>query len=198
MALTNYTDLKAAVASYLHRTDLTSQIVDFIRIAEADFDRTLRLNAQLTNAALSCSAVATALPTDWLQTKQATVAVGGLNQVLLPSDEEQVRQYTTAGTPKYYAISGGYFLIGPPPSTTYTVSHTYYAAIPALATNSTNWLLTAYPDMYLWRTILEGAKYTRDQDLVLMAGTEYQRILADAITRDQNKATGVAPTIRLG
>ena len=52
MALTNYTTLKAAIANFLARDDLTSEIDDFIDLTEADFNRRLRIRAMETvNAA---------------------------------------------------------------------------------------------------------------------------------------------------
>ena len=44
MALANYSDLQASVASFLHRDDLTSEIPDFIKLAEAD----LQVRAKLS------------------------------------------------------------------------------------------------------------------------------------------------------
>ena len=44
MALTNYTELKASIANWLNRTDLTTEISeDFITLAEADFNAKLRV-----------------------------------------------------------------------------------------------------------------------------------------------------------
>ena len=42
MALTTYTELKAAIADWLNRSDLTSQIPDFITLAEAEMAWTNR------------------------------------------------------------------------------------------------------------------------------------------------------------
>jgi hypothetical protein len=47
MALTNYADLKAAIATRLHRVDLTSQIVDYIDIAEKRICRELHVTSML-------------------------------------------------------------------------------------------------------------------------------------------------------
>ena len=44
MALTTYAELKAAIASWLPRSDLTTPIPDFIYLAEKDIEQRLRLN----------------------------------------------------------------------------------------------------------------------------------------------------------
>ena len=43
MALGNYTELQASIADFLNRSDLTLVIPDFITMAEADMNRTLRI-----------------------------------------------------------------------------------------------------------------------------------------------------------
>ena len=43
MSLSNYADLKAAVATWVNREDLTTTIPDFIRLAEARVYRLLRV-----------------------------------------------------------------------------------------------------------------------------------------------------------
>ena len=42
MALTNYTGLKASIADFINRDDLTSVIPDFISLAEAQINRDIR------------------------------------------------------------------------------------------------------------------------------------------------------------
>ncbi len=50
MAYTNFTDLKASVANYLGRSDLTSVIPDFISFAELHMARDLRTRQMLQSA----------------------------------------------------------------------------------------------------------------------------------------------------
>ena len=42
MALATYSDLKASIADFLNRDDLTAVIPDFIKLAEAQFKREIR------------------------------------------------------------------------------------------------------------------------------------------------------------
>ena len=50
MSYTNYTDLQASVAGYLGRSDLTTEIPDFIRFAELRLGRELRTRQMLNSA----------------------------------------------------------------------------------------------------------------------------------------------------
>ncbi len=47
MAISTYSDLKTTVANYLARSDLTSQIPDFITFAENRLRRDLRIRQML-------------------------------------------------------------------------------------------------------------------------------------------------------
>ena len=42
MALSTYAELKASVADWLNRSDLTSAITDFVSLAESQMERDLR------------------------------------------------------------------------------------------------------------------------------------------------------------
>ena len=68
MAFTSYTTLKSTIADYLARSDLTSQIPDFITLAENRLRRDLRIRQMLkyvtTNTVAGDGTVA--LPSDFL------------------------------------------------------------------------------------------------------------------------------------
>ena len=55
--ITDYASLQAAVADYLNREDLTTQIQTFIQLAEAKFNRELRVRDMLIRSecpSISC------------------------------------------------------------------------------------------------------------------------------------------------
>ena len=64
MAITNYSTLQAAIADYLNRADLTSQIQNFIQFAEADLNTRLRCREQIVRAEATSSAEFVQLPAD--------------------------------------------------------------------------------------------------------------------------------------
>ncbi len=68
MALTTYTELKASVADWLNRTDLTSVVPDFIALAEAQIERTLRTRQMIVRATASIDTEYSAVPADSLET----------------------------------------------------------------------------------------------------------------------------------
>ena len=68
MALDNFTNLKASIADWLNRSDLTNVIPDFISLAEAQLNRELRHYKQQEKATALIDTQYSATPPDWLQT----------------------------------------------------------------------------------------------------------------------------------
>lgn len=71
MALATYTELKASVANYLNRSDLTSIIPDFISLTEGKLNRDLLLRSSVVRAETTTTS-GTAyynLPSDIIQLK---------------------------------------------------------------------------------------------------------------------------------
>jgi hypothetical protein len=162
MALTNYTDLKASVATWLHRSDLTSEIVDFVTLGEKRLNRKLRL-LQMENSdtvTLSAAADSIAFPTGFLEHID----------LRYDSDDWQPTQHsikdmhkftdTATGRPNYYAVTSLY-QFNRPADEEYSMTATYYKAWD-LATDSTNWLMTNAPDAYLYATLLEAGAFIKD------------------------------------
>jgi len=67
MALSTYTELKASVADWLNRTDLTTIIPDFIALAEAQIERTLRTRQMIVRTTASIDTEYSAVPADFLE-----------------------------------------------------------------------------------------------------------------------------------
>ena len=56
MALTTYAELKTSIGDWLNRADLTAVIPDFISLAEAQIERTLRTRQMIVRANASFDA----------------------------------------------------------------------------------------------------------------------------------------------
>ena len=70
MSLANYSGLKASVANWLNRTDLTAEIVDFIELAENRISHELRIPAMEKTILLNVNTDGYAvLPSDYLEAK---------------------------------------------------------------------------------------------------------------------------------
>lgn len=156
MAITNQATLEAAVASWLHRTDLTTQIPDFISLAETKLNRILRIRAMETITTGTVSATI-ALPTDFLEVKAMTVTTGGTTYALKYVTPNEVT--ATSGIATSYSLIGDSIYFNPVGSGE-TYNLLYYKRFPALSLGA-NWLITNAPDVYLFAALLEACPYIR-------------------------------------
>jgi len=148
MALTNYTELQASVADFLNRSDMTSVIPDFITMCEADMNRTLRVREMSIRTRAPINSQYVKLPADFLGMRNIdllTDPVTPLSYLNLQNLDIH-RSNKSTGKPLYYSIMQGSIEFSPVPDSEYTLEIIYYQKIPALSTNSTNWLLTDHPD----------------------------------------------------
>ena len=162
MALSNYGELKTAIADFLNRDDLTSVIPTFVALAEAQIARDLRHWRQERRVTVSIDERFENLPIDWLEgvhlylsdgapVEYASVAEIG-RQKLLTND--------TAGKPRLYTLNSGQIEFFPAPDEAYELTMVYFARIPAFELDADfNWLMTYYPDVYLYGSLLQSAPY---------------------------------------
>jgi hypothetical protein len=80
--------------------------------------------------------------------------------------------------PVYFSIVGDQMELAPTPNEDYDVEIVYRARIPALTSgNTTNWLLTLAPDLYLYGALLESAPYTKKDDRVPLWASAVQTVM---------------------
>jgi hypothetical protein len=161
MSITTFAELKVAIASWLHRSDLTSQIPDAITFAEAKFNRRIRVR-QMETALAATSIVAGLItrPTGLVEVKALWNTDDAKTRVEAKPLEYVMNQgyagyglSTTDATASYYAWDRTYFRFN---TDTGEVEGTYYASIDSLSdAATTNWLLTAAPDLYLAASLAE-------------------------------------------
>ena len=194
MALTTYTELKASIADWLNRTDLTTTIPDFISLAEAQIERTLRTRQMIVRANASFDSEYGAVPADFLETKSlkltSTNPLTPLAFLSIDDMDAARSHYTASGRPRFFSVVGGQFRISPTPDATYTAELIYFAKLSKLSsTVASNWLLTSSPDIYLYGSLLQAAPYLQDDARIQTWATLYERALNDLRTADDRGAS---------
>jgi len=177
VAISTYSELQTAVANWLAgRTDLTDRIPEFIVLAEAEFNRELRCAQMETRSYTTVNTAATepefiSLPGDFQTMRRVRLSSETGKPALEFVSAQQMDSFrydraNVTGVPGYYTIFGTEMELFPTPAQAYTIEMIYRANIPALASNSTNWLLTAAPDAYLYGALLESAPYINDDQRI--------------------------------
>ena len=164
MALSNYTELKTAIANWLNRSDLTSEISDdFIKLTEADLNSKLRIRKMVTQSSFTIDSETEALPTGFLQVRDMYILSGSTKyplRYMTPSQMDQVKGTSTTGVPSSYTILGDTFRFMPKPDSNYTAYVNYYKSFDALSsTNTTSYILTYHPSIYLYGSLFHAANF---------------------------------------
>lgn len=165
MALDTYTNLKAALASWSGRADLTSAIPDCITMAESKMNRYLRTKDMVTqNTSFSITGEYVALPTGFGGVKTFYLNTTPKAPLTYMGDDLMTSLYGSGtNQPMNYNVQGSNFRFGPVPDATYSATLVYLLQVPALSgSNATNWVLTSHPDAYMYGGMGEICGYLRD------------------------------------
>lgn len=184
MALTNYANLKSAVADWLNRADLTAQIPDFITLAEARFNRELRVNAMVARDVTTVTSDYVELPGDWLQNISAVITspANTYSSLRYINTEEynDLRNDGLTGTSQMYTIINNNMLLLPAPTSSTTIEIIYYKKIPSLSGSlATNWLLDRSQDLYLYASLIQAEAYLQNDERISLWAAAVDRTIAD-------------------
>lgn len=225
MALSTYAELKASVADWLNRADLTSQVADFIALFEADFDadpRTALHRRRICRSTALIDEEYESLPGNYLsiqsiEFEDADLEQGWRLECITPEElanrkqtEDDWREAITADTevdpapPKYFAIVGTEIRFFPEPENgeSYTALLNVYERLAQLAEEEdTNWCLTIYPQAYLYGSLLQAAPFLKDDARLATWQSLYdlsiQKIQgSDPLPKDPNVIRSDTPPLR--
>ena len=171
MALANYTDLQAEIADHLHRSDLTTPIPDLISLGESRLNKEVRCPSMEEIEVYSSSSRTLTIPPRFLQAKALYRLDSGYPAKLVQMDSDRfdlIAQDEATGTPEYYYISSSIYLNCASSGTT-SYRLRYYKKL-SLAADATNWLMTKYPDAYVYASLFAAAPYIKDDARVQLWG----------------------------
>ena len=187
MAITTYAQLQTATANWLDRTDLSARIPEFIELAEANFNRVIRQPDMIAkDDSFSIAGRYTTLPANTLEIIRIVVDLTPVIvlEYLTPEEISQRRiVMSSTGKPYYFTMIGGssnQLEVLPSPDSTYTSSIVYYTRIAALSDSATsNWLLAAHTDIYLFGTLVEAEPYLKNDERMPMWTARLDKALND-------------------
>lgn len=163
MSLANYTDLKTAIASWSHRSDLTSNLDDFIALAEERMAGDLRVRELEDSATGTLSGVTLALPADFAQLRRLTINTTTPYTPEMIAPDGIILKHDSTGLPGYYALVGSNIEFNRIPDSAYSYTLDYWKKVPALTSvATTNDVLTNYPSVYLFACLIESAWFTKN------------------------------------
>lgn len=191
MAFTNYSDLKATIAKYLARSDLSDVIPDFIRLAEERLRRDLRIRQMLAvaNAQTTGGDSTVGLPSDFLEMRDIHIKANPIGNLsyLAPNSFYRSDETSYVGKPKFYTVLGNEMQFAPTPDTSYTLQMLYYARPELLSdSNSSNVFLAYCPDALLYGALGEAEPYLMNDARLQTWAALYERAVNSINVADQS------------
>jgi hypothetical protein len=184
MAITTYATLQTAIAAWLHRDDLSALVPDFITLAETTMNGDIDARSMEARTTLTASAGSNlvTLPTDMLEMRRLTLMTSDPVRVLEYKTPEQLVAdnpwLAAQAEPDSFTVIAGSIELNSTPDSAYSLELIYRQKIPALSvSNTTNWLLTANPNCYLFGSLLQAAPYIQDDARLPV----WQKMYADAV-----------------
>ena len=203
MAISNYSELKSAIADWLDRTDLTDSIPDFITLAETRHKRDFkirRMETRVTANTIADSEYYT-LPDNYVAMRNIQLNTDPKTplEYLTPEQMDRIHAGSTKGKPKAFSIIGNNLQLRPIPDSVYEIEILYFKHFTPLSDgNTTNDMLTNHPDVYLYGALVEAEPYLQNDKRIQVWSAYYDRAKKDIIdSNERDRHSGVAPTTRI-
>jgi len=189
----NYTELKAFIADFLARDDLTTQIPTFVSLAEQRMSRELQIALLEATAQIAVSANASTadLPTDLRSIREVAMIDADNDRTVLeyvtPSQWNTRDQDANQTKTEFYTIVANQIKLIATPSAAITLEITYNGGVAALSDAApTNTMLTRHGDAYLHGSLKQAFDFLQDEQRSIYHDAQFTRCLAE-IDRDSDK-----------
>lgn len=189
MAITNYGELKTAISNWSIDNNLSDRIPEFIALCESRVRSDIELVSQEVTETLAISSELTAYNPGLIQVKRLNIQ-GNPPNILQYRTNQQISllDYSEVGKPKFYTITGDNIRVYPTPNQAYTADITYTKALDAFVDDAdTNYILSNFPGVYLYGSLLELSKYVQDNEETERYSTLYLGAVKDVMRSEVKK-----------
>ena len=159
MSITTYTELKAAIADWLNRDDLSDErIADFIQMAENRIFHVLRIPPMEKYANITTDLDGkVAIPGDFLEAKDVIFNNKALDRI---STTEFYSRAAAQGVPTSFTRETTYLRLWPLPGAVSGMKLIYFAQPTRLSNaNATNSVFAMTPELYLYAALVAAGTF---------------------------------------
>jgi len=205
MAISNYGELKSELSAYLFHQRLANRYDNCTQLFETAANSRLRVLPMETSTLLTTVSGDVALPTDYItwRTVRPTVPAVTTPTTVPPYNElEYVHPAylppVGRGYDRLFTIEGNTFKVRPVDDRVGAYEFHYYQKIPTLvgANATTNWLLTEYPNAYLFGVITELAAVQRNAEMAQLYKARRDEAFQEIIQRYAMTTGATSPAVR--
>jgi hypothetical protein len=190
-----YAELKTAIANYLNRSDLTSDLDTFIDNVEAELNRRLRTKDMIKRATATADSQYLTVPTDWIEAINVEITSNDFSPLFQQSIESldvyRKSNNNSTGQPVYFAMVDDSIELAPTPDGEYTLQLTYYAKISALSdSNTSNFVSVSHPDVYLYGALKHASIFLMEDERIPMFTQQFEKALEEMRLEQEKAAFG--------
>ena len=205
MSLDTYANLQDEIASYAQRSNSTAfvaKVPTFITLAEQDIFRKLRSYREesLEPLAFTAETATVSLPAGCRDIKSVKLTGETEKEIKHIPLAALTVQYADAnsGTPQFFAIRGTDMVLFPTPSADGSLEVLCTIAPDALSSSNTaNTILTNYPELYFYGSLVHAFRFIRNQERMVEAQQAYEMALREANKESRKlKSSGTPDGIR--
>lgn len=173
MAISNYSELKAAIVDWMARSDLTGNAADFITLAEARLNRLLEVVATTADLTGVTSSNVVSIASLQMVEPVSLYITANVQEYFVPQSAlGTFYEQDVPNIPSNWAIEGSNIRFDCPLDIPYPIRFTYQGRFALSDAAPTNEFLTNNPDLYLAAAMVWGCGYVKDQ-----AGSVWQQML---------------------
>lgn len=176
--ITSYAGLKTEIQNFINKSGLSADVDTFIDLAEAELAKSVRAQNMIVTASGTVSSnpiPISSSPFSWFQElRSLSIVVGGEDRVLnfISPDLFRGRYADVAtGIPEFYTFMDVSLYLDPAPNDTFTYNAVYIQLPkPLSSSNTTNWMLSSHPELYLYTSLFHAAVFIRDAERIQLYG----------------------------
>lgn len=199
MSLSTYAELQTAIATWLRPGTASTnglQIGSYIQLFEARANRRLRLRVMESDESVTATTGSRyiAIPAGYIDPIALYLTDLESREELAYRLPTQIDVCDDNGRPEYWAIDGTNIAFDRPAESDYPVTFRMLKRFALSDASPTNWLLTTYPDVYLYGSLLNAAPYVRDAEMLPVWKSLVEEAFAE-IENAEARAKGKAPLL---
>ena len=187
MSIRNYDELQTSVAGWLKRTNLTDQIPDFITLAEAGFNRVLRVRQMAATYTRTTNQNTVALPDDFLAAEK--IQLDGRTLTYIERYAANSRDLGNSDGNRYTMIGTQLWLLSRVAAASVLTLDYYQRITPLSDDEPQNWLIEDAPDAYLYGSLMQAEPYLKNDQRVAIWSSLYGQIIDAMSSANMNART---------
>lgn len=208
MAITNYGELRAALQDWARDADIPgTNSEEVIQFAHNTLMRRLKLRDMVLTSTFNITDETVDAPDSNITQVLSFYIDTNPRTALKEWSQTRMDEFTgSTARPAYFAIQGSKIRFAPPPDGNgYSAVMTYKSAFAMFsADGDTNWLLTNYPDAYLYASLYHTGVGVEDNEMQARydpytgaTATVIDEIVNDNFQREHPLGAGMAPVGRV-